>query len=61
MATSSAGGPQSDSNILRIVAFKKIWEVVDEAWIEDYLSDDDIDVPEGDDVTDDGTSRPSRV
>mmetsp|Transcript_7970 Transcript_7970/g.26182 ORF Transcript_7970/g.26182 Transcript_7970/m.26182 type:complete len:86 (+) Transcript_7970:18-275(+) len=52
MATTS-GGPQSDSNYLKIVKFRKLWEVVDEAWLEDYLSDDDVDVP-GEEVADDG-------
>ena len=51
MAT-SAGGPRSDSNYHKIVKFRKIWEVVDEAWLEDYLSDDDVDIPDGEDVAD---------
>ena len=46
--------PQSDANYLKMVKFKKIWEVVDEAWLEDYLSDDDIDLPDGEDVADEG-------
>mmetsp|Transcript_13360 Transcript_13360/g.17839 ORF Transcript_13360/g.17839 Transcript_13360/m.17839 type:complete len:89 (-) Transcript_13360:237-503(-) len=48
MATVSAA---SDSNFIRwMIMSGKNFDVVDDAWLEDYLSDDEIDLLEDDEV-----------
>ncbi|KAJ8600277.1 hypothetical protein CTAYLR_000644 [Chrysophaeum taylorii] len=45
----------SDSQYPKLIAFKNVFEIVDDAWLEDSLSDDDIDLPQGEDLaTDEG-------
>lgn len=40
----------SDSNFLRMIKFSSMFEVVDLEWLQDSLSDDDIEIPGGEEV-----------
>lgn len=40
----------SDSCFVKMIKFSRMYEVVDLEWLEDVLSDDDIDVPGGEDI-----------
>jgi len=44
----------SDSNYAKVVQWRKMHEVVDDAWLEDCLSDDDVEVPGGDAFPEEG-------
>ena len=45
----------SDSNFSKLCEWKKVHEVVDEAWAEDCLSDDEVELPAGETFGDEGT------
>ena len=51
----------SDSNFSKLCEWKKVHEVVDEAWAEDCLSDDEVELPAGETFGDEGAypQRPS--
>ena len=52
----------SDSNYAKsICKWRKINEVVDDAWLEDALSDDDVEIPGGDVFAEEGARPASRV
>ena len=44
----------SDSNFSKLCEWKKVHEVVDEAWAEDCLSDDEVELPAGETFGDEG-------
>lgn len=45
----------SDSNFLKIIKFRNVYDIVDVEWLEDCLSEDDIELPAGEEfVADDG-------
>jgi hypothetical protein len=44
----------SDSNFSKLCDWKKVHEVVDEAWAEDCLSDDEVELPAGEPFGDEG-------
>ena len=46
----------SDSNYAKICQWRKVHEVVDDAWLEDALSDDDVEIPSGDVFAEEGAS-----
>ena len=49
----------SDSNYAKICQWRKVHEVVDDAWLEDALSDDDVEIPSGDVFAEEGASAAS--
>jgi len=52
----------SDSNFSKLCEWKKVHEVVDEAWAEDCLSDDEVELPAGETFGDEGSmQRPSQI
>ena len=52
----------SDSNFSKLCEWKKVHEVVDEAWVEDCLSDDEVELPAGETFGDEGPmQRPSQI
>ena len=50
----------SDSNFSKLCEWKKVHEVVDEAWAEDCLSDDEVELPAGETFGDEG-AYPQRL
>lgn len=51
----------SDSNFAKICPWRKIHEVVDDAWLEEALSDDDVEIPSGDVFAEEGAHPASPV
>ena len=52
----------SDSNFSKLCEWKKVHEVVDEAWAEDCLSDDEVELPAGETFGDEGPmQRPYQI
>ena len=49
----------SDSNYSKICQWRKIHEVVDDAWLEEALSDDDVEIPSGDVFAEEGAAPAS--
>ena len=47
----------SDSNFSKLCEWKKVHEVVDEAWAEDCLSDDEVELPAGETFGDEGSKQ----
>jgi len=50
----------SDSNYAKMCQWRKIHEVVDDAWLEEALSDDDVEIPSGDVFAEEGAFPASR-
>ena len=51
----------SDSNFSKLCEWKKVHEVVDEAWAEDCLSDDEVELPAGETFGDEGAYPQRRI
>ena len=51
----------SDSNFSKLCEWKKVHEVVDEAWAEDCLSDDEVELPAGETFGDEGAHPQRRI